>query len=54
MWIGKNKDDKSKPLGISWAKDPIKILGIHMSYNEQKNNTLNFEEKIKKCKHIIQ
>ena len=53
MWIGQNKHDKRKPLGISWAEAPIKILGIYMSYNEQKNNVLNFEEKIKKCKQII-
>jgi hypothetical protein len=37
MWISKNKDEKTKPLGISWADNPIQILGIHMSYNEQKN-----------------
>ena len=53
LWIGSNKNKTSQPLGILWPKDPIKILGIYMSYNEQKNNKLNFENKIKKCKQII-
>lgn len=53
LWIGSNKNEQSQPLGISWPKDPIKILGIYMSYDEQKNNELNFENKIKKCKQVI-
>jgi hypothetical protein len=53
LWIGSNKNKTSQPLGILWPKDPIKILGIHLSYNEQENNKLNFENKIKKCKQIM-
>ena len=53
LWIGANKGKNSQPLGISWPKNPIKILGIYMSYNEQENNKHNFEDKIKKCKQIL-
>ena len=52
LWIGANKNKHSEPLGISWSKHPVRILGIHMSYNEQENNKSNFEEKIEKCKRI--
>ena len=31
-------------------KDPIKILGAHLSYNEDKNNDANFFSKIHKMK----
>ncbi|MDY6822057.1 MAG: reverse transcriptase domain-containing protein, partial [Deferribacterota bacterium] len=53
MWLGKNKNNQSKPLGISWSNQPLKILGIYMSYNKEENNRLNFEEKITKCKQIL-
>ena len=31
-------------------KDPIKILGAHLSYNADKNNDANFFSKIRKMK----
>ena len=34
-------------------KDPIKILGVHLSYNGDKNNDANFFGKIRKMKTTL-
>lgn len=41
-------NNKSKPLNISWFHCPVKILGIHFSYDEKGNNERNFSQKIRK------
>ena len=41
-------NNKNKPLNISWFHCPVKILGIHFSYDEKGNNELNFSQKIRK------
>ena len=46
MWIGSTKNNKTKPLGIESYQEPIKSLGVNLSYNQDKNNNLNFYVKI--------
>ena len=41
-------NNKNKPLNISWFHCPVKILGINFSYDENRNNDLNFSQKIRK------
>ena len=41
-------NNKNKPLNISRFHCPVKNLGIHFSYNEKRNNDLNFSQKIRK------
>ena len=53
MWIGSNKDNKTKPLGILWPDLPLRILGIYVSYDEDACYKCNFESKLKKAKQII-
>ena len=50
MWIGSSKHKKNKILEFHSIKDPIKILGAHLSYNVDKNNDANFFSKIRKMK----
>jgi len=38
----------NKPLNLKWLHSPVKILGIHFSYDEKRNNDLNFIQKIQK------
>ena len=52
MWLGSNHLNTTKPLGISWPDRPLKVLGIHFSYNEEACNKLNFTDKIDKAKRI--
>ena len=42
MWIGSSKHEKTKILEFHSIKDPIKILGAHLSCNADKNNDANF------------
>ena len=48
MWIGSAKSNKTKPLGFQPYQEPIKSLGVNLSYNQDKNNILNFFVKIHK------
>ena len=45
MWIGSAKNNETKPLGFESYKEPIKSLGIYLSY---KHDNLNFFTKIYK------
>lgn len=53
MWLGTNRDNTSKPLGISWSDEPVRVLGVYISYNEQECIRKNFQDKIIKCKGIL-
>ena len=43
--MGKNKNN---PLNLKWMRSPVRILGVHVSYNDKENNELNFHLKIRK------
>jgi len=43
--MGKNK---SYPLQLKWLHSPVRLLGIHVSYDEKGINELNFNLKIQK------
>ena len=45
MWIGSAKNNETKPLGFESYKEPIKSLGIYLSY---KHDNLNFFTKFTK------
>ena len=46
MWIGRSKQKNANILEFRPTKDPIKILGTHLSYNVDRNNDANFFIKI--------
>ena len=43
--MGKNK---SNPLNLKWMRSPMRIIGVHVSYNDKENDELNFHLKIRK------
>ena len=45
--LGKWANNTSNPLGMKWMRSPVKILGVHFSYDEKRNNELNFNQKLK-------
>ena len=53
MWLGIDRQRNDCPLGITWVKKPLRILGVYMSYDEVENNKYNFDLKIKKCTQIL-
>ena len=53
IWLGKDRNNKSKPLGIAWPEKPMKVLGIYISYDDKENEFKNTQEKLLKIKSII-
>ena len=50
MWLGRMKNSNSKVLSFKTTKDPIKVLGTFLSYNEEKNIEENFLKRIRRMK----
>lgn len=50
MWLGSMKHNTSKILEFKSTREPIKILGTFISYNQDKNIEENFLSKIRKMK----
>ena len=46
--MGKWKNSKSNPLQLKWLRNQVKILEIHVSYDEKGNNQHNFDHKLQK------
>jgi hypothetical protein len=52
MWLGPLKHSNKKILGIKW-KQCLKLLGIHITYNEEERNNLNYQSKIPIIQNIF-
>lgn len=37
IWLGKWEKNKLNPLQLKWLLTPVRILGIHVSYDEKGN-----------------
>ena len=48
IWLEKWENSKSNPLQLKWLRNPVKILGIFVSYDEKGNNQHNFIHKLQK------
>lgn len=46
--FGPWRDSEEKPFGFKWPKEPVRALGIFVSYDERQNNKKNFLVKIDK------
>ena len=46
LWLGANKNNPEEPLDIVWPKDPVFVLGIHFSYDDEAAFQRNFEQKL--------
>jgi hypothetical protein len=53
MWIGSSKNSRATPLGITWAKTFMKILGVFVSYDSEISYQKNFADKMAKAKAIL-
>ena len=36
IWLGKWETKKTTPLNLKWLRCPVKVLGIYVSYDEEK------------------
>ena len=48
IWLGKWANNKTNPLDMKWMHTPVKILGVHFSYDRKGNDDLNFSLKLRK------
>ena len=54
LWLGSLKGNETKPFGIKWPRDPIKVLGVFFTYDKKLLFQKNFSEKLDKIKKINQ
>jgi len=46
LWLGLWKQHTERPLNFVWRKEPLKVLGIHISYEKAGNERKNVNQKI--------
>ena len=44
-WLGQWKNRTEEPLNFMWTKKPLKVMGIHISYNKAGNERKNVIQK---------
>ena len=52
MWIGSQKNNDEKPLGINWPSEPIKALGVFFTYDQSLLYEKNFQNKLDNMKKL--
>ena len=53
LWLGPWRDIQDEPFEFQWPKDPIRALGIFISYHQKQNERKNFKAKIDKLSTIL-
>jgi len=53
MWLGKDRNNKTKPLGIQWPSKSIYALGVHFSYDQDTLVKENLEAKLHPLENIL-
>ena len=48
IWLGPWRDREDQPLNLNWTKEPVRALGIFVSYDENANEKRNFTPKVRK------
>jgi hypothetical protein len=51
-WIGSNKNRKVKPLEIAWSNQPLRSIGVFISYDQNLCKKLNFDDHLEKYNHV--
>ena len=54
LWLGPWRFSDSKTLGLKWTKDPVRTLGVFISYDEKGNYKKNITEKIEKMDNRLE
>ena len=48
IWLRPWRDREDQPLNLNWTKEPVRTLGIFVSYDENANEKRNFTLKVQK------
>ncbi len=53
MWLGTLAGSKDTPLGLRWSTEPIRLLGVHISYNHEKMMKANYDKRVQDLKRVL-
>ena len=53
MWLGANRNKKTKHFDIAWPSEPVFALGIHFTYRDEVSHQKNFEQKLTSVKNLL-
>ena len=53
LWLGPWRHCEEKPFGFKWPKEPVRVLGTYISYDEKQNEKYNFQAKLQKLQTVL-
>ena len=53
MWLGANRNKKTKHFDIAWPSEPVFALGIRFTYSDEVSHQKNFEQKLTSMKNLL-
>ena len=53
LWLGSLRNRKDEPFNFKWPKEPLRVLGTYISYDEKQNEKFNFKGKMQKLDTIL-
>ena len=53
LWLGSLRNRKDEPFNFKWPKEPFRVLGTYISYDEKQNEEFNFKGKMQKLDTIL-
>ena len=54
IWLGSLKDyGLRKAYGINWTGNPVKVLGIYIGHNKEKNYELNWNRRLTSIENLL-
>ena len=53
LWLGSLRNRKDEPFNFKWPKEPLRVLGTYISYDEKQNEEFNVKGKMQKLDTIL-
>ena len=53
MWIGSQRGNNKKPLGLKWTNDSIRSLGVSFTYDHALLEKENFQDKLAALRSVL-
>ena len=53
LWLASLRNRKDEPFNFKWPKEPLRVLGTYISYDEKQNEEFSFKGKMQKLDIIL-
>ncbi|XP_006821779.1 uncharacterized protein LOC102807742 [Saccoglossus kowalevskii] len=53
VWLGKWKNKNEEKFGVKWPTSPIKIVGVHFSYDKEEMQKINIEKPLNNLRKVL-